>query len=127
MRRRLPLEPMTRLPLGTDVPTAVPLSGYTTLRLGGPAARFVTAASADEVAASVRAADRSGEPVLVLGGGSNLVVADTGFPGTVVRVANLGSRIDSTGDGRILLTVEAGEEWDAVVEQTVAAGLGGLE
>jgi UDP-N-acetylmuramate dehydrogenase len=118
---------MTRLPLGTDVLTAVPLSGYTTLRLGGPAARFVTATGAEEVAAAVRAADRSGEPVLVLGGGSNLVVADAGFAGTVVRVANLGSRIDSTGDGRILLTVEAGEEWDAVVEQTVAAGLGGLE
>ena len=106
---------------------AVPLSGYTTLRLGGPAARFVAAASAEDVAAAVRAADRRSEPVLVLGGGSNLVVADEGFDGTVVQVANRGSKIDSLGDGRVALTVEAGEDWDAVVCRTVEAGLGGLE
>ncbi|HEX2130516.1 MAG TPA: UDP-N-acetylmuramate dehydrogenase [Actinophytocola sp.] len=121
---------MTSLPIGADGATdraAVPLSGYTTLRLGGPAARFVSAASAEEVAAAVRAADRRGEPVLVLGGGSNLVVADEGFDGTVVRVANHGSKIDALGDGRVALTVEAGEDWDAVVCRTVEAGLGGLE
>ncbi len=107
--------------------SAVPLSGYTTLRLGGPAARFVAARSAEDVAAAVRAADGRGEPVLVLGGGSNLVVADEGFDGTVVHVANRGSKIDSLGDGRVALTVEAGEDWDAVVCRTVEAGLGGLE
>lgn len=106
---------------------AVPLSGYTTLRLGGPAARFVSASSAEDVAASVRAADTRGERVLVMGGGSNLVIADAGFPGTVVRVANRGSEIDSLGEGRVALTVEAGEDWDAVVCRTVEAGLGGLE
>src|ERR1044072_1399185 len=60
MRRRLPLEPMTSLPLGADgivARSAVPLSGYTTLRLGGPAARFVAAGAAEDVAAAVRAAD----------------------------------------------------------------------
>jgi UDP-N-acetylmuramate dehydrogenase len=119
------LEPMTRLPIGTD--TAVPLSGYTTLRLGGPAARFVAAESAEDVSDAVRAADERAEPVLVLGGGSNLVVADEGFDGTVVHVANHGSKIDSLGDGRVALTVEAGEDWDAVVCRTVEAGLGGLE
>jgi UDP-N-acetylmuramate dehydrogenase len=125
---------MTSLPLGADgiaSRTAVPLSGHTTLRLGGPAARFVAAGSAEEIAAAVRAADRANdtgsEPVLVLGGGSNLVVADAGFPGTVVQVANTGSKIDSLGDGRVALTVEAGEDWDAVVCRTVEAGLGGLE
>lgn len=106
---------------------AVPLSGYTTLRLGGPAARFTAPSTAEEVAAAVRAADRAGEPVLVLGGGSNLVVADSGFDGTVIRVANRGSTIDGGPDGRVRLTVEAGEDWDTVVASTVDAGLGGLE
>jgi UDP-N-acetylmuramate dehydrogenase len=118
---------MTSVPLGTDVRSAVPLSGYTTLRLGGPAARFVAPPSAEEVAAAVRQADRSGERVLVLGGGSNLVIADDGFDGTVVQVANLGSKIDLVEAGRIQLTVEAGEDWDRVVGGTVDAGLGGLE
>jgi UDP-N-acetylmuramate dehydrogenase len=121
---------MTSLPLGADgvvARSAVPLSGYTTLRLGGPAARFVAAGSAEDVAAAVKAADGRGEQVLVLGGGSNLVVADEGFEGTVVHVANRGSKIDSLGDGRVALTVEAGEDWDAVVCRTVEAGLGGLE
>jgi UDP-N-acetylmuramate dehydrogenase len=113
--------------LGTDVRSAVPLSGYTTLRLGGPATRFVAPPSAEEVAAAVRQADRSGDAVLVLGGGSNVVVADEGFDGTVVKVANLGSKIDLIEAGRIQLTVEAGEDWDRVVAGTVEAGLGGLE
>lgn len=105
----------------------MPLSGYTTLRLGGPATRFVAAGSADDVTSAVRSADERREPLLVLGGGSNLVIADEGFDGTVVQVANRGSKIDSLGDGRVALTVEAGEDWDAVVCQTVEAGLGGLE
>jgi UDP-N-acetylmuramate dehydrogenase len=111
--------PMTSLPIA-----AVPLSGYTTLRVGGPATRFIPAESAEEVVAAIRATD---DRLLVLGGGSNLVIADNGFDGTVVQVANRGSKIDSLGDGRVALTVEAGEDWDAVVRQTVEAGLGGLE
>jgi UDP-N-acetylmuramate dehydrogenase len=118
---------MTSLPVGADVHVAVPLSGYTTLRLGGPAARFVAPSTAEEVAAAVRAADRSSDPVLVLGGGSNLVVGDGGFGGTVVQVANRGTAIDGGPDGRVSLTVEAGEDWDTVVASTVDAGLGGLE
>jgi UDP-N-acetylmuramate dehydrogenase len=110
---------MTSLPIA-----AVPLSGYTTLRVGGPATRFIPAESAEEVVAAIRATD---DRLLVLGGGSNLVIADDGFDGTVVQVANRGSKIDSLGDGRVALTVEAGEDWDAVVRQTVEAGLGGLE
>ena len=70
----------------------VPLAGYTTLRLGGPARRFAEAADDAELVAQVWAADERGEPLLVLGGGSNLVVADEGFPGTVVRVATRGIR-----------------------------------
>ncbi len=68
----------------------VALPEFTTLRLGGPARRFVEAATDDEIVAEVRAADARGEPMLVLGGGSNLVIADEGFPGTVVHVATRG-------------------------------------
>ncbi|TDV46948.1 UDP-N-acetylmuramate dehydrogenase [Actinophytocola oryzae] len=84
----------------------------------------MSAESSEDVVEAVRAAK---DGLLVLGGGSNLVIADEGYEGTVVRVANLGSKIDSLGDGRVALTVEAGEDWDAVVRQTVEAGLGGLE
>jgi UDP-N-acetylmuramate dehydrogenase len=111
----------------TQARAALPLAQCTTLRLGGPATRFVRATSAAEVVAQVRAADEAGEPLLVLGGGSNLVVADHGFDGTAVEVANRGRRIDPLGGGVVQLTVEAGEEWDAVVADTVAQGLGGLE
>ncbi len=104
----------------------VPLAGYTTLRLGGPAWRFAEAADDVELVAQVWAADERGEPLLVLGGGSNLVVADEGFPGTVVHVATRGIRHEPDGD-RVLLTVAAGEDWDTVVAGTVADGLAGLE
>src|ERR1041384_890144 len=87
---------MTSLPLA-----AVPLAGYTTLRVGGPPAPFVSAGAAGGRAAG-------DDRLLVLGGGSNLVIADDGFDGTVVQVANRGSKIDSLGEGRVALTVEAG-------------------
>ena len=76
----------------TAVRQRVPLSSYTTLGLGGPARRFVTAGTERELVAEVRAADQRGEPLLVLGGGSNLVVGDDGFDGTVLRIATRGVR-----------------------------------
>jgi len=76
--------------------------------------------------AAVRAADEHGEPVLVLGRGSNLVVADAGFPGTVVRVATRGIMTSPDGD-RVVISVAAGEDWDPLVEWSVAEGLSGLE
>ncbi|TDQ05571.1 UDP-N-acetylmuramate dehydrogenase [Labedaea rhizosphaerae] len=118
---------VTSLPLGTNVRSAVPLAGYTTLRLGGPAARFVAASTSAEVVEAVRDADRAGEPLLVLGGGSNVVVGDDGFDGTVVHIASEGTHIDTAAPGEVQLTVEAGANWDVVVAGTVSAGLGGLE
>ena len=100
------------------------LADYTTVRLGGPARGFVRAGTEDELIDAVRAADAAGEPVLILGGGSNLIVSDEGFDGTVVQVATRGVSRD-TGPGG--LTVAAGEDWDAVVARTVAEGLAGLE
>jgi UDP-N-acetylmuramate dehydrogenase len=104
----------------------VPLAGYTTLRLGGPARHFAEAADDIELVAQVWAADERGEPLLVLGGGSNLVVAGEGFPGMVVHVATRGIRHEPDRDS-VLLTVAAGEDWDTVVAGTVADGLAGLE
>jgi len=100
----------------------VRLSGYTTLRLGGPARTFIEATTEDALVEQIRAADEAGEPVLVLGGGSNLVVCDEGFPGTVVRVATRGVTIEG---GRV--HAQAGEDWDALVARTVAEGLAGIE
>ncbi|HEU5418439.1 MAG TPA: UDP-N-acetylmuramate dehydrogenase [Streptosporangiaceae bacterium] len=107
------------------------LSAHTTLGLGGPAGRLVEAAAEEQLVEAVRAADAAGEPVLVLGGGSNLVVADAGFSGTVVRVASrsITTISNETADGRSAVTVSvaAGEPWDGLVAWSVAEGLAGLE
>ena len=109
----------------TSTPTL--LRDLTTLRLGGPAGRLVEAADEDALVAAVRRADRAGEPLLVLAGGSNVVVADAGFPGTVVRVATRGVTAAEAGDGRVRLEVQAGEPWDAFVARAVADGMAGVE
>ena len=104
------------------------LSDLTTLRLGGPAGRLVEARTEEDVVAAVRAADAGGEPLLVLAGGSNVVVADEGFPGVVVLIATRGvDRRPSPPDGRVVLDVQAGEPWDPFVERCVADGLAGVE
>jgi len=102
----------------------VNLADHTTLHLGGPARRFVRAGTEADLIEAVRADDGAGEPLLILGGGSNLVVADRGFDGTVIQVATTGVH---RGPEPGLVTVAAGEDWDAVVAWTVAAGLAGLE
>jgi UDP-N-acetylmuramate dehydrogenase len=105
----------------------VRLADYTTIGLGGPARDFVRAGTTQELLEAVRAADACGEPVLILGGGSNLVVADEGFRGTVVQVATRGWHLDHGHLDHGLVTVAAGEDWDAVVARSVAEGLAGLE
>jgi UDP-N-acetylmuramate dehydrogenase len=94
----------------------VELAELTTLRVGGPAGSFVEAGSEDELIEAARDAD------LVMAGGSNVVVADAGVPGTVVRIATRGVELDG-----LRLTVAAGEDWDALVERCVAEGLQGFE
>ena len=116
----------TRENITFTVREQVALAGYTTLGLGGPAARFIEAGSDDQVIASVREADLSGEPVLVLGGGSNLVVADEGFPGTVVHMATRGVGI-AAGHAGVTMAVAAGEDWDSLVRLCVEEELSGLE
>lgn len=102
---------------------AVDLSAFTTLRLGGPARHFVMATTGQSCVDTIRAADAAGEPLLLLAGGSNLVIGDSGFAGTVVLMASTGFEIDAAG----VLDAAAGQDWDAIVARTVAAGYGGLE
>ena len=103
------------------------LADYTTLGLGGPARTFISAAADAELVEAVRSADASSEPVLLIGGGSNLVVSDEGFPGTVIHVTTRGLGYAGTGEGAVEVTVAAGEDWDDVVAATVTEGLAGLE
>ncbi len=106
------------------------LRDRTTLRLGGPARRWVTATTEAQLVEAVDAADRSGEPVLVLGGGSNVVVADEGFDGVVVEVATRGVRPDvedGASCGGVMVAVAAGEGWDDLVATAVARGWVGVE
>ncbi|MEU3187219.1 UDP-N-acetylmuramate dehydrogenase [Streptomyces sp. NPDC006923] len=99
-----------------------PLAPLTTFRLGGPAARLVTATTDDEVIAAVREADATGTPLLIIGGGSNLVIGDKGFDGTALRIATRGFALDGT-----TLELAAGEIWSDAVARTVEAGLAGIE
>jgi UDP-N-acetylmuramate dehydrogenase len=107
----------------------VPLARYTTLGLGGPARRLLTCVDETEVVAAVRAADAAREPLLVLGGGSNVVLPDAGWPGTVVRIASRGVEFGAgeAGAGRVLVRAQAGEDWDSLVALTVTEGLAGFE
>ena len=106
---------------------SVLLAERTTLRLGGPAARIVAAQSSEELVDLVSGADTSGRPVLVLGGGSNLVVGDDGFDGLVVDVATRGVKVESDACGGAMVTVAAGEDWDRLVERAVAEEWRGIE
>jgi UDP-N-acetylmuramate dehydrogenase len=99
-----------------------PLAPLTTLRLGGPARRLVTATTDAEVVSAVREADAAGEPLLVIGGGSNLVIGDAGFDGTVLRIATAGFALDGTA-----LELAAGEVWADAVAGAVDKGLAGIE
>ena len=104
----------------------VPLSPLSTLGVGGRAAWFRTARHDADVADAQEWSASRGIPMFVLGGGSNLVIADEGFDGLVLRIALEGRSFESRGEETIVRAA-AGESWDAVVEATVARQLAGLE
>lgn len=102
------------------------LAEYTTLRVGGPASEIVEATSATEIVDRVEAADSAGQSLLILGGGSNVVISDDGWPGPVLLVRNCGITIsDSCGSSEV--TAAAGEPWDDFVTEMVASGFSGVE
>jgi UDP-N-acetylmuramate dehydrogenase len=100
----------------------IPLAPLTTMGVGGPARRFVEVSTEAELVEAVRFARSYALPLFVLGGGSNLVIADEGFPGLVLKVAMTDVSLDG-GE----LTAGAGCDWDTVVAQAVEAGCAGLE
>lgn len=105
-----------------------PLSEITSLRLGGPARQLIEATSESEILAGVKAADEAGDPLLILGGASNVVVADQGYPGTVLLIRNRGIEFeDLTADGAVRVTAAAGEVWDEFVVACLERGLAGIE
>jgi UDP-N-acetylmuramate dehydrogenase len=104
----------------------VPLAPFTTFRIGGPARWFAQAATESDVEAGIHFARERHLPLFILGGGSNLLVSDAGFPGLVLRIALLGIQDESGEDGPVL-RVGAGEDWDALVARTVERGYGGME
>src|SRR4051794_21534701 len=142
-RRRLPSGAVAHGPTAPTTPTpsahaagastdtvdpSTLLAPHTTLGLGGPARRLVHATTADEVVAAARAADGAGQPLLLVGGGSNLVVGDAGFAGTALLLDHRGHRVVRRDDeAGVVVHVEGGHDWDALVADTVDAGLGGLE
>lgn len=104
-----------------------PLSLHTTLRVGGPARRFVIAETEAEVIATVRECDDAGEQLFILGGGSNVVANDSGFDGTVLRMANRGRAFDASACAGASVTVGAGEAWDDFVAYAVEQRWSGVE
>jgi UDP-N-acetylmuramate dehydrogenase len=103
-----------------------PLAPYTTFRIGGPARWFVEAASEDEIVAAAAWARERGVDLFVLGGGSNVVVADTGFPGLVVRIGLLGVTVVEA-QGKRTYQAAAGEDWDRFADRTLEDHCAGLE
>ncbi|MFD1859579.1 UDP-N-acetylmuramate dehydrogenase [Aeromicrobium camelliae] len=103
------------------------LAEVTTLRLGGPARNVIEATDERTLIDAVRIADEAGDPVLIVGGGSNLVVADEGFDGTVVLVRTQGISVSADACSGAMVTVAAGEDWDAFVARTVSEGWVGAE
>ena len=109
-----------------DPRAEVPLAPLSTLGVGGAAHWFARAESVEDVAAAHRWCEERDSPLLVLGGGSNLVIADEGVEGLVLQMAMGGTHVAPIGDDTFV-TAAAGETWDALVSDVVARGLAGVE
>ena len=107
--------------------TEMQLSSFTTLGVGGPASNILHVTSEAELIDAVKTADNSKTPLLILGGGSNVLISDSGFAGTVIRVETTGNtyEIDACSGG--MLTVSSGSDWDEFVAFTIEMGLANLE
>ena len=101
------------------------LRDYTSLRVGGPAENFINVSTEAEVIAAIEAAGDS--PILVIGGGTNVLIADSGFAGTVIHISNNEVTAEVDACSGATLTIGAGENWDQFVETTINRGFAGLE
>lgn len=109
-----------------DVQANIPLAPFTTLGVGGPARWFVRVSTEAELIGAFEWAESEGEKVFVLGGGSNILVADAGFDGLVVKIEIAGVEFDGE-NGSVTVKAGAGEDWDRLVQTCVLRGLSGIE
>src|SRR4051812_24559953 len=112
---------------GLNIQENVPLAPLTTMKVGGPARFFVEASGYDEVLFTVEYARSNHLSLFVLGGGSNLVVSDNGWPGMILKVAIRGIEEHPSADGKLEFEVGAGEDWDNFVALTVKRNCAGVE
>jgi UDP-N-acetylmuramate dehydrogenase len=104
------------------------LSSLTTAAVGGPAATYLEARTESEIIDAVRSADTAGEPLLIIGGGSNLLISDDGFPGTVLKLASEGFTVNAQDScGGVAVVVQAGHNWDDLVQHAVLHAWSGIE
>ena len=101
------------------------LRDYTSLRVGGPAKNFVEVGTESEIIAAIEAAGDT--PILIIGGGTNILVADSGFEGTVIRITSHSMQAEFDACSGATLTIGAGENWDEFVATTLERGFAGLE
>lgn len=104
----------------------ISLKDFTTFKIGGPARYFCIATNEDDLIEGIGFSKKNKIPFFILGGGSNLLVSDTGFPGIVIKIDIKGISYKEDGDN-IYVTAMAGENWDKLVEETVSKGYYGLE
>ena len=103
------------------------LANHTTARVGGPATTWIEVSTEEQLITAVAETDAAEFPLLVLAGGSNMLVADEGFPGTVVQLGTAGIDVMESKNSHVHVRIAAGHNWDAVVAWSVAEGLTGIE
>jgi len=101
------------------------LSQYTSLRVGGPATKIVQVSTEAQIIAAIEEAGET--PILIMGGGTNVLIADKGFEGTVIRISNNSVQAEVDACSGATLTIGAGEDWDVFVQTTITSGFAGLE
>ena len=101
------------------------LSKYTSFRVGGPATKIVQVSTEAEIIAAIEEAGDS--PILIMGGGTNVLIADKGFDGTVIRISNNSVQAEVDACSGATLSIGAGEDWDTFVQTTIDRGFAGLE
>ena len=101
------------------------LSKYTSLRVGGPASKIVQVSTEAQIIAAIEEAGDT--PILIMGGGTNVLIADKGFEGTVIRISNNSVQAEVDACSGATLTIGAGEDWDTFVQTTINSGFAGLE
>lgn len=101
------------------------LSQYTSLRVGGPARNIIQVSTESEIINAIKTAGDS--PILILGGGTNVLIADSGFEGTVIRISNNSVQAEVDACSGATLTIGAGQDWDSFVQISIDRGYAGLE